>query len=40
MNKEWMAYFNEYRDLWTPVAIEWARLEKEYLSAKTSKQNG
>lgn len=37
-NKEWMQYFNEHRDLWTPVAAEWKRLSKEYLSAK-AKQN-
>lgn len=33
-NKEWMEFFNENRDLWTPVAREWERLEKEYLAIK------
>lgn len=33
-NKEWMQFFNEERDLWTPVAAEWTRLLKEYLTNK------
>jgi len=33
-NKEWMQFFNENRDLWTPIASEWERLSKEYLEKK------
>jgi hypothetical protein len=29
-NKEWMQFFNEERDLWSPIASEWQRLLKEY----------
>lgn len=31
-NKNWMDYFNKNRDLWTPVAVEWERLSKNYKS--------
>lgn len=33
-NKEWMEFFNEERDLWSPIATEWERLAKEYLNKK------
>jgi hypothetical protein len=29
-NKEWMQFFNEERDLWSPIASEWERLSKIY----------
>lgn len=29
-NTHWMQYFHENRNLWSPVASEWKRLEEEY----------
>lgn len=33
-NKEWMQFFNNNRYLWEPVASEWGRLSKQYLTNK------
>lgn len=33
-NKAWMEFFNENRDLWSPIASEWERLSIEYLKTK------